>query len=141
MPVPNNTFYICRNISSGEMRVFDSSPPADLDWEVKGRFVSREEYDILAERLDKGFGSGLSTTAEAYRYAQIHKAVEDMGGFANFSAWVTEHAKDYFMSLEQALSVIDVLVNSTSPEKLRQAQRAGKNMLQRYSGREDKNEV
>lgn len=44
--------------------------------------------------------SGLQESTEAWRYRQIHDAVNQMGGWANFSVWVNFHAKEYFESAE-----------------------------------------
>lgn len=39
---------------------------------------------------------GMGETWKAYRYDEIHHAVEQMGGWANFSYWIKRHAASYF---------------------------------------------
>jgi hypothetical protein len=37
----------------------------------------------------------------AWRYRQIHEAVEKMGGWANFSHWLNTHSVNYFATCRQ----------------------------------------
>lgn len=122
--------YIIRNKTTGEHAHSLGVVPDRNIYDILNMFVDKADYDQVAEALEGKHGTGLSISQNSYRYSQIDKAVDQMGGFANFSVWVNEHAKDYFMSLDKALSIIDLFVNY--PANHKKAMEAGKEMLSRY---------
>ena len=121
---PTLVYNLYLNHSTGESRLElgELKIPGFL---LVKQLVDYAEYAALANSVSKDYGTGMSQSSMSYRYSQIHAAVDQMGGFANFQAWVKEHAKDYFMALEKALSLIDRLLQGKNKDE-------AKAFLERY---------
>lgn len=73
--------------------------------------ILTKERDLLKAKLltsESGFGE----SSEAWRYRKIHHAVDQMGGFANFSEWVNYHAKEYFCTVQNLDGKLDIAVKA-----------------------------
>lgn len=66
--------------------------------------------ELEAIIADSSMASGYGESHEAYRYRQIHEAVHQMGGWANFRHWVQRHSKEDFetcKNLEEKIQALE----------------------------------
>lgn len=77
-----------------ELKQIHETQTHNLDWLNKQNIELTKERDELLKR--GGPESVFNERHESHRYRQIHSAVEQMGGWANFSYWILRHSKEYF---------------------------------------------
>lgn len=75
-------------------------------------------HDIYNRDTNEGIKhlTGLDEQLCAYRYAKIHGAVELMGGWANCSHWIQNHANNYFNTCENILGLAKKYSHKLSKE-------------------------
>ncbi len=65
-----------------------------------------EKYNVDKEAAFKHV-TGYGADHCAWRYVKIHGAVEMMGGWANCSYWIQNHANNYFMTCEKLVKLLE----------------------------------
>lgn len=64
---------------------------------------------------------GFDEKHAAYRYVRVHGAVELMGGWANFSYWIQNHASNYFRTCEKLETLANRLINQLPKNRREEA--------------------
>jgi len=94
---------------------------------------TQEQYDHYKDRMkefsekynqDTGkaveFVTGFDEKHCAYRYVKIHGAVELMGGWANCSYWMQNHAANYFQTCEKLALLLNQTINQVKDKSERE---------------------
>lgn len=91
--------------------------------EMYAEFVKRKETFAEIYNQDTNAGiehlTGLNEKSAAWRYSKIHGAVELMGGWANCSYWIINHASNYFRTCEK-LVLLTQKYGRNLPKEMRQ---------------------
>ena len=84
-----------------------------VEWEERIKRFSK----IFNQNTEDGIRyatNGIGSLSCAYRYVQIHGAVERMGGWANFKAFVNRNAKSNYLHTKTLENFMQAMFDATS---------------------------